>query len=409
MQVCEGVAGFALSVAASMLAGMRISVRVSTLAVVVALSIAAGAQSAPRVVTMDPSALAAKKADPLLVKTARSEAEKALKFEPVSVIAKTKTPPSGDKRDYMSMARYFWPNPDTPNHLPYVRHDGKTNPEINEIPDHEYLDHTASAARALALGYYVTGDEKYAAKAAELLRYFFLSPTTGMNPNLKYAQYIPGVNTGRGTGILDARPLAVVVDALGLLQGAKSWSATDEAAMSKWMSAYYEWVTKSKAGEQEHAAPNNHGSWYAAQVAAIARYLGKMDDLKRIAEEVRDKRIPAQFDKAGMQKYEMERTNSFSYSAFNLEALTQLAQTVAPTGVDLYAVKPGILAGLDALLPYDSQHKWPHEQIVEGKEDSICPALIRAAAKTGEAMYVEGEKRFACKVSAVRLVDGLKP
>lgn len=387
---------------------MTISVRVNTFLLAIAFSLAATAQTAPKVVTFDGGALAAKKADPALVRMARSEADKALKFEPVSVTAKTKVPPSGDKRDYMSLARYFWPNPDTPNHLPYVRHDGKTNPEINEIPDHEYVDHTASAVRSLALGYYVTGDDKYAAKAGELLRYFFLSPTTGMNPNLQFAQYIPGVNTGRGTGILDARPLALVVDALGLLQGAKSWTAEDEAAMRKWFTAYYQWVTTSKAGEQEHAAPNNHGSWYAAQVAAIAAYLGKTGDLQKIAVEVRDKRIPSQFDKAGMQKYELARTNSFSYSAFNLEALTECAQIVKSTGVDLYAVKPGILTGLDALLPYDAQHKWPHEQITEGKEDSICPAVIRAATKTGDPRYVEAEKRFGCKASAVRLVEGLQ-
>ena len=56
--------------------------------------------------------------------------------EPFSVVDKEIAPPSGDKHDYMSQAPYFWPNPDTANHLPYVRRDGERNPEIKKIPDH---------------------------------------------------------------------------------------------------------------------------------------------------------------------------------------------------------------------------------------------------------------------------------
>jgi hypothetical protein len=392
---------------------MTISVRAN---IFVLLMLPAGvlAAQAPRVFLINPATLAQQKAHPdaAVVKAARSEADKAMKVEPQTVTSKTKTPPSGDKRDYMSLARYFWPNPNTPNHLPYVRHDGQTNPEISDIPDHESLDHTATASRALALGWYLTGDERYAEHATALLRTFFLAPATAMNPNLQFAQFIPGVNTGRGTGILDARGLAQVVDAIGMLQGAKSWMAEDQAGMKKWFNTYYTWMTTTDAGHHEKAAPNNHGSWFAAQEASIAMFLGKTDDAKAIAEHVRDERIPSQFDAAGMQKYELVRTNSFSYSAFNLEALTELANIVASTGVDLYKPgKPGaagILTGIDALLPYDSGHKWPHEQISAGREDSLCPALIRAAAHTHEARYLEAQKRFECKQNAITMLEALK-
>jgi hypothetical protein len=59
-----------------------------------------------------------------VVKAARAEADKAMKTGPFSVMQKSIMPPSGDKHDYMSWAPYFWPNPDTPNHLPYIRRDG---------------------------------------------------------------------------------------------------------------------------------------------------------------------------------------------------------------------------------------------------------------------------------------------
>jgi len=368
---------------------------------------------APRVFLVSAETLAAQKAKPdaALLALARKEADNAMKLSAQSVTVKTKTPPSGDKHDYMSMARYWWPNPDTPDHLPYVRHDGKSNPEIEGIQDHEELTRTNESARALALGWYLTGEEKYAEHAAMLLRAFYLDKATAMNPNLNYAQYIAGVNTGRGAGVLDARSLAMAVDAMGMLAGSKSWTAEDQAGMQTWMSAYYVWLETSKNGKDEKKAPNNHGSWFAQQETSVAMFLGKTEDVKKVAEFVREQRIPSQFDTAGMQKYELVRTNSFSYSAFNLEALTNLAAIVSSTGVDLWTpVKPdapGILTGIDALMPYDKSHKWAHEQIGEGMEGSLCPALVRAAAKTGEKKYVEAQGRFGCKVSAISLLEGM--
>src|SRR5690349_23640744 len=136
-----------------------------------------------------------------LVRAARLEADKALSAGPFSVMQKSSTPPTGDKHDYMSLAPYFWPNPNTPDHLPYVRRDGERNPEIKQIADHENMSKMCSAARALALGYYFTGSQEYAARAALLLRTWFLDPKTKMNPNLEFAQAIRGINTGRGIGI----------------------------------------------------------------------------------------------------------------------------------------------------------------------------------------------------------------
>ena len=42
------------------------------------------------------------------------------------------------------------------------------------------------AVAALAAAYKITGENRYATKAAELLRVFFLNPKTRMNPNLQY-------------------------------------------------------------------------------------------------------------------------------------------------------------------------------------------------------------------------------
>src|SRR5689334_16375092 len=99
--------------------------------------------SSLRVALLDPRALAAMKRrlqagsspfDAALTKLL-GEAEQAARVKLLSVIDKAAVPPSGDKHDYISLSRYWWPNPNTPDGLPYIHRDGEVNPEIRKIPD----------------------------------------------------------------------------------------------------------------------------------------------------------------------------------------------------------------------------------------------------------------------------------
>ncbi len=159
-----------------------------------------------------------------IVRKAISEADSAMHAGPFTVTSKSQLPPSGDKHDYMSLAPYFWPNPSTPNHLPYVRRDGEHNPQVNAIFDHANIFKMEDAVHSLALGYELSGKEEYAARAALLIRTWFLDPQTRMNPNLQFAQAVLGVNDGRGTGILEARGLPYVTDAVAMLRSSHSWT-----------------------------------------------------------------------------------------------------------------------------------------------------------------------------------------
>jgi hypothetical protein len=365
----------------------------------------------PRVFEINARKLAEAKAHPTpkLLELARREADAALKTHPLSVMDKGSVPPNGDKHEFMSEAGYWWPNPNTPNHLPYVRRDGYRTPETARISDETELNKMLHASRALALGYYLTGEERYAQHAAVLLRTWFLAPATAMRPDFQYAQYIPGLNTGRAAGIVSARNLPEALDAVGMLAGSPSWSAADDAGIKHWFSDYYTWLTTSKQGRQDNRRPNNHGSWHQVQVATIALYLGKTQDARQTLERVREERIPLEIDTQGMQKYEMIRTKSFSYSAMNLQALSLLAAIAEPLGIDLYKPAtpgaPGILTAVNALMPYDPQHKWPHQQVEAGREDSLCPALVFAEAYTRALQYSDALKRFACKPTAITIID----
>lgn len=112
--------------------------------------------------------------DPRAVKAVEAVAAAAEKellgMEPLTVTAKKQLPPSGDRRDYMSLSPYWWPDPEKPDGLPYIRRDGERNPEVYDFPERVNGDRLGVAARTLSVLYRVTGDERYAAKCAELLR-----------------------------------------------------------------------------------------------------------------------------------------------------------------------------------------------------------------------------------------------
>lgn len=388
-------------------------VLVAIAAVVFYPSVAAAQVPAPpRVYTINAATLVELKAHPdkAILALAVRDADAALKVPPHSVTEKQQTPPSGDKHDWYSQAGYWWPDPKNPNG-PYIRHDGVQNPQKNDFTDEQYFNSTVHAANTLALGYYLTGNEDYAAHAALLLRTWFLDPATAMNPNLNYAQFVPNRNNGRASGIVSSRQMPEAIDAVGLLAGSRNWTAADDAGMRHWFAEWYKWLTTSDAGKAESKHPNNHGSWYQVQAAALALYLGKTEDAKVILARVRDHRIPDEIAADGLQKYEMARTKSFSYSAMNLHALATLATIAQPLGIDLWKPVqpdgPSILTAINALLPYDAEHPWPYEQIEANREGSLCPALYFAVGYTHSPKYTDGLKRFHCKATAEDLIISL--
>jgi hypothetical protein len=373
--------------------------------------------TAPRVFLLDGKALQAERqraqAHPDqsndVVKIARAEAEKAMSAGPFSVMHKGPTPPSGDKHDYMSQAPYFWPNPDTPNHLPYIRRDGERNPEIKQISDHDEMGKMSSAVRSLALGYYLTGNEEYVARAALLLRMWFLDPATKMNPNLEYAQAIPGVNTGRGIGIIESVGLTAVVDAAGLFEGSKNWSENDAAGLQKWFNSFLGWLQTSQHGKDEYNAKNNHGSFYDDQVVDFALFVGRRDLAEQVARRAEQKRIAVQIEPDGKQPLELVRTKSFSYSAFNLRALTELATLSEQVGVDLWHFQTSdgrsIRRALDFLVPYALGEKtWPYQQIEPINKADLAGPLLEAASVFKDSTYASDAKRLAADTHNVNLV-----
>ena len=353
----------------------------------------------PRVYTISPQGLATTQArvrgsDKSLkpaVDRLRREADKALKAGPFSVMDKPRMPPSGDKHDYLSLAPYSWPNPETKDGLPYINRDGQVNPESEKGTDSPVLGHMASTVQTLALAYYLMGDEAYARQATKLLRVWFLDPATRMNPNLNYGQGVPGRCDGRGTGIIDTVTLVGVVDAAGLLESSTAWTTEDRQGMIAWCGAYLKWLQSSKLGQDEARAKNNHGTWYDAQVAILALYVGQEDLAREILEASKHRRIETQIEPDGSQPRELARTKSFGYTLYNLHALFTLASLGERVGVDLWHYRSqegrSLRAAMDVVAPYaDPEKQWPHKEL-HFQRSALVPILEQAAMVYGDPSY----------------------
>jgi hypothetical protein len=367
------------------------------------LGLAAGT---PRVFLFEPSVVEAlrqrvaigKPSDPALNRL-RAEADRALKLPVLSVTDKQVLPPSGDKHDYMSLAPYWWPNPQTPNGLPYIRRDGERNPEVNKIRDHRELDDLISAVHRLGLAYYIFGDDVYAAKATALLRAWFIEPQTRMNPNLTYAQAVPGRNQGRGTGLIETRDIVKLIDGVGLLAGSHSWTANDQKSLESWCAKFLDWMRHSANGKDEARAQNNHGSFYDVQVASLALFTGDTAFAEGVLREACHRRILKQIDRDGRQPLELERTKSMSYSAFNLEALFELGALGERVSLDLWNCQakdgPAIRKALDFLEPFASgDRNWIYKQIEPVNRREIAVRFALAATKYRNPAYRDAARRI---------------
>lgn len=327
------------------------------------------------------------------------DAEESLDAGPFSVVHKNPTPSSGDKHDYMSQAPYFWPDPASSNGLPYIRRDGERNPELRRISDHREMDEIANHVETLALGFYFTGRESYAEKATALLRTWFFEPATRMNPNLQYAQAVPGLNTGRGTGLIESRSLTRIVDAVGLIAGSQAWSSADQRQLEAWFNEFLQWMLESKNGRAEAAAKNNHGTFYDVQVVSYGFFLGKTELATKVLNEARQKRIAVQIEPDGRQPLELVRTKAWSYSVGNLSGLMLLARLAENVRLDLWNYKTtdgrSIRKAFDFLAPYGpGEQKWPYKQIGEWPKHSLDNLLRQATIQFPKGEYANWARKL---------------
>lgn len=361
----------------------------------------------PRYFTYDPGTLAQTKHSLADKNSALQSAYRALLvsadgalIQPApSVTQKSLTPSSGDKHDYYSFGPYWWPNPDTASHLPYIRKDGQTNPESKtDATDSVRMAHFGNDMRALGLAYYFSGNNAYAVKAAEMARVWFVSPQTRMNPDMAHAQAIPGVVDGRGIGIIDSRVLIDVMDTIELIRPADTLSEADYQAIKNWYGQFAQWLLTSDNGFEEGNWHNNHGAFYDAQVVAFSLFSDHPDVAKKQMRVAQLRHLTGQIDREGNLTAEIERTRSWHYTQFALSAYLRLARYGELTGVDLWQSSIDDHRLQQALRvaakPVGNAADWRYPELKFNEEEAIGNMLAARHGYPKDALFQEKAQRL---------------
>lgn len=328
------------------------------------------------------------------------EANSALKEGVFSVMDKTQIPPSGDKHDYISYGPYWWPDPKQEDGKPWIRQDGKVNPQTRlNNSDYGSKNKVFHNIETLSLAYFFTDKKIYADMALELLQVWFINAATKMNPNLNHAQAIPGKNTGRGIGVIEFAGIRNIIKALEILDVKKALDDKTKTGMRNWLTFYTKWLQTSENGVFAKHTKNNHGVWYDVQLVSLFIYLKEPAKAKKILEHVKTERIAKQITAKGEQPHELERTKSLSYCIFNLKGFTELAYLGKQLDVDLWSyMSPegaSIPKAFQFLEPYAKGKKeWDFKQI-SGIEKAYLN-LKRLFVKAGVSLDVKSLLQVGC-------------
>lgn len=288
---------------------------------------------------------------------------------PESVVHKTMSPPGGDKHDYLTLAPYWWPDPARADGLPYIRRDGRVNPETRgDNTDYARRKRLFTRVHTLGMAAFYTDDLRYARRAVTLLETWFVNPATRMTPHLNYAQGVPGRSDGRCYGIIEWAGIDDLITPIQLLRARGVLSGVTDLILTQWFAAYLHWLRTSDMGRREDTRLNNHATWYDVQVVGLCLFLGKRAEARDVLEAVKTRRIATQIEPDGRQPHELARTKSLSYSRMNLRAFERLAELGEKVGVDLwnYETEDGrsIRKAQAFLQPYlKGESEWPYQQI----------------------------------------------
>ena len=330
-------------------------------------------------------------------------ARQALSLKPLAITDEVATNSPGGPHDYFSQADYAWPNSTNRSGLPYVIRDGESNP--NTFSGHRLaLRQLKDAIASLGAAYALTGDDRYAFKAAQLLKVFLLDPATRMSPNLPYAQSILGVSTGTPYGIIDTLHLAEVAQAIRFLEKSPSFPPSVAAGLKQWFTDYSHWIMTSPNGQLEMHSANNHSMACYLQLAAFARLTGDEAVLKLARKQFMDVLLPGQMTNNGSFSRELARTKPYGYSIFQADNVAALCELLSTTNQDFWQLTladgrtPRM--AVDFIYPYlADKNRW----LADGYRSDVAhwdcwpvrqPCLILGFAEFGDQNYFDLWKKL---------------
>ena len=331
----------------------------------------------------------------------KNEAEETL-TKPIVAVTKIDLPrPSGNPHDYVSIAPYRWPNPDTPDGLPWIPRDGVVNPKTmsGNQPGNLY---SRVATLGLAAFYFPERAKEYAEYVNRQLYDWCINPETYMNPHALYAQGLPGICEGRCSGLIDFANSYSFLNSIGILECLGLMDSEILAGVKDWFRRFTDWILTHDYGLRIDMGGDNHATWHDANVMGMA-FFNQRESLKRnIAITAYDSRVKKFIWADGSQQVELKRTKPIGYSLYNLKAMLIVAKLSEKIGINKYWTvdeKRGVCimkSAVDFLYPYvKNPDSCPYPDLHHGTYGSgLAEAMLAVAKRYPDEDYAERAKDF---------------
>lgn len=343
------------------------------------------------------------------------EAEKLLQFKANPVTNKTKIPASGNKHDYLSYAPYKWPDATKHDGLPWVTKDGEINPVSNGYDtDFKRASEFFMTIETLSWAFYFSENKKYANKAIDLIKIWYINAETKVNPNINFGQSVPGAADGRKAGVQEWLNQYHVITALQIFEQAGVLPSIIKQYMDIWMTSYLRWLLTDSMAVEAGKTGQNHANHYNHQIVGLLLYLDRVEKAKQIIENAKYNRIAVQILPNGRQPKEMGRTRSVHYASLNLWSLTELTFIGKKLGVDLWNFKTEDERSLKNAFSYlkkyiNQPEKWPFKEISKGgvlhtMDAEMKPMLSKASTLLKE-QWIDGNSKFYQNLTALEVLQ----
>lgn len=234
-----------------------------------------------------------------------------------------------DTHNYVSLATYFWPNPDTEGGLPWIEKDGQRNPECDNY-DLPKLQKLAESLRHLVMSYALDPqDEKYDT-FTNLVYNWFINQDTRMYPNFRYCQIGPGTNSNEGINSFESYFLLEVFEAIAYMNSLKPLPVLFLPSLKRWVADLVEFLETSPQGKFENNIANNHSIMYDTGLIFFKLWADRKLDTDTVSRLY--KRIDTQIASNGSQPEELKRNQGFKYSVYNLDHMVDAIKIIEAAG-----------------------------------------------------------------------------
>ena len=194
----------------------------------------------------------------------------ALRQPPMTITAFPAKLSQGGPNDFYSNGDYWWPDPRKPDGLPYIQHDGQSNP--GNFSQHRLAMRTVRDCRGRARPPPTSSPATIATRqggrvAPRLLpRSQDADESHSIMPRPSPACR-PAAATASSTGCTSSRSRWPS----GALEKSKAFPPAMGADLRQWFGELAEWMTTSKNGQEEGRAKNNHAVAFYLQARRLCR------------------------------------------------------------------------------------------------------------------------------------------